>query len=73
MKVFVTGATGFIGQHLCHYLAKQGHHVNAFVRNAHKISCLPKENITIVKGNLRNQTVFRSPCGPCTLHVLREP
>ena len=33
MRVFVTGATGFIGQHLVHRLVTEGHSVVALVRN----------------------------------------
>jgi nucleoside-diphosphate-sugar epimerase len=54
MRIFVTGATGFIGQHLCHHLTKQGHHVMALVRNNNKLCCLPKNNTTIIQGNLKS-------------------
>jgi len=33
MKYFVTGANGFIGSYLCHYLIKNGHHVIASSRS----------------------------------------
>jgi nucleoside-diphosphate-sugar epimerase len=41
MRVLVTGATGFIGQHLCHHLVDQGHSVVALVRTPSKTSVLP--------------------------------
>ncbi len=33
MKILVTGATGFIGQHLCQHLTSEGHEVAAVVRS----------------------------------------
>ncbi len=58
MKFFVTGATGFIGIHLCRHLIKKGHEVVALVRNDAKLRFLPKENIEILRGNLES---FKDP------------
>jgi len=41
MKVFVTGATGFIGFHLCQRLVADGHSVVALVRDPKKATDLP--------------------------------
>ncbi len=41
MRVFVTGATGFIGRHLCQELTARGDHVVALVRSAAKAGSLP--------------------------------
>jgi dihydroflavonol-4-reductase len=41
MRVFVTGGTGFIGQHLCRRLVERGDHVVALVRTARKAAALP--------------------------------
>lgn len=35
MKILVTGATGFVGSHLCRYLTGRGHHVTAIGTRAH--------------------------------------
>lgn len=36
MKFFITGATGFIGKHLCHRLISEGHEISALVRSPFK-------------------------------------
>jgi len=43
MKIFVTGATGFIGAHLSRRLVAEGHSVVALVRNPKKVAELPPE------------------------------
>jgi nucleoside-diphosphate-sugar epimerase len=48
MKAFVTGATGFIGQHLCNALAARGDRIIAMVRNPDKASQLPQGTETFV-------------------------
>jgi dihydroflavonol-4-reductase len=42
MRVFVTGATGFIGRHLCRHLIDRGDEVVALVRSPQKAARLPK-------------------------------
>ncbi|GAB4014429.1 MAG: NAD(P)-dependent oxidoreductase [Bdellovibrio sp.] len=51
MKIFVTGATGFVGSHLCERLESDGHEVFALVRNPHKLQNLKFEG-KIVQGDL---------------------
>ena len=43
MKVLLTGATGFIGGHLCRRLVAGGNHVVALVRDPKKAASLPGE------------------------------
>jgi nucleoside-diphosphate-sugar epimerase len=57
MKAFVTGATGFIGAHLCRKLVADGHSVVALVRNPKKASDLPRE-VERVEGDL---SLFEDP------------
>lgn len=52
MRIFVTGATGFIGRHLCDALVHEGHQVVALVRSPEKVKKLPQENIEFLTGNL---------------------
>jgi farnesol dehydrogenase len=52
-KIFITGATGFIGGRLAGKLASQGHQIVALVRSPHKASPLAQySNITILQGSL---------------------
>ena len=57
MKFFVTGATGFIGVHLCRALCDAGHGVTALVRSPEKARSLPAE-VEPYPGDL---SVFRRP------------
>lgn len=50
MRIFVTGATGFIGSHLVEKLIKEGHQVTAYVRKTSSLEYLPKE-VEIVYGD----------------------
>ena len=56
MRVLVTGATGFIGQHLCEHLAERGDHVIALVRTPSKAAVLPPGTETLA-GDL---TLFKT-------------
>ena len=56
MKLLVTGATGFIGNHLVHRLVRDGHHVVALVRNRDKARDLPA--VEILEGDL---SLFENP------------
>ncbi len=58
MRIFITGATGFIGTHLCHRLVADGHEVIALVRNPQKARDLPTENLHQLKGDL---SIFKDP------------
>ena len=48
MRVLVTGATGFIGRHLCRELCRRGDDVLALVRPTSNTDVLPEEAETIV-------------------------
>ncbi len=54
MKVFITGATGFIDGNLFHELIKQGHHVGVLVRN--------RSNLKFI-GGLKLDSRFDVPVG----------
>jgi nucleoside-diphosphate-sugar epimerase len=53
MKVLITGATGFIGKHLCKLLNNQGHEIIALVRPGSDIFEISQlSNITFVFGDI---------------------
>jgi nucleoside-diphosphate-sugar epimerase len=53
MRVFVTGATGFIGAHLCKRLVASGHQVVALVRDPKKAAKeLPASGVETLAGDL---------------------
>ena len=51
-RVFVSGATGFIGSHLVLHLANEGHTVHAMFRSFQKAEILKHENICLFKGDV---------------------
>jgi nucleoside-diphosphate-sugar epimerase len=42
MKIFITGATGFVGKNLVRYYSERGHEIYQFRRNEHLYECLHK-------------------------------
>ena len=58
MKVFVTGATGFIGGHVVRRLAERGDEVVALVRDPSRASDLPG-GPTLVEGDLSDERAIR--------------
>lgn len=51
-KIFLTGATGFVGRHLVPALLRDGHHIRCLVRSASKADLLQKLGCEIVLGDL---------------------
>jgi UDP-glucose 4-epimerase len=70
MRVFVTGATGFIGAHLCRKLVGSGHEVVALVRDPKKAASeLPASDVETLAGDL---SVFERPdlvIPPCEIVI----
>ncbi len=52
MKIFITGATGYIGTNLALRLANSGHIVHALYRSLAKTSQLKHKNIKLFHGNI---------------------
>lgn len=68
MRIFVTGATGFIGSHLCRRLHQEGHQVVAMVRSAKKAQRLP-EDTELLPGNLDSFKDEKFVIPPCDVVV----
>ena len=72
MKVFVTGADGFIGSHLVEILIEKGYEVTALVLYnsfgskgwLDKIPENKKKNINIILGDIRDPSSFRDAMFP---------
>jgi len=55
MKIFVTGGTGFIGQHTIELLSKTNHQLILLVRKTSDSSFLNKLNVTLIEGDLADR------------------
>jgi nucleoside-diphosphate-sugar epimerase len=51
MKALVTGATGFIGSHLCEELIKRGYSVTCLVRETSNLKWIEDLDLNLVKGD----------------------
>lgn len=56
MRVFVTGATGFIGSHTAERLAKGGHELNCLVRRTSRAERLTKLGAALTLGDVTDRT-----------------
>lgn len=59
MKVFVTGATGYIGRAVAEALRRRGHRVAGLTRSAAKAPGLEAREIEAVVGNMRDYRTWR--------------
>ena len=64
-NIFITGATGFIGQKLALRLANEGHQVTALIRSKHKSKGLVHPSITLVEGDLFNTDALTAGMQDC--------
>ena len=53
MKIFITGASGYLGNRLVHKLADAGNIIHALVRDISN-PALQHPNIRLFKGDIRN-------------------
>ena len=64
-KIFITGATGFIGRKLAHKLAEEGNEVVALIRSKPKANDLKHERISFVEGDLFNHSALETGMEAC--------
>lgn len=63
MRVFITGATGFIGANLVRLLLQQGYEVRALVRPTSRLDNLQGLDVEIVKGDLNDPDLWQLMVG----------
>jgi len=69
MKVFITGATGYIGFHVALAMRRAGHKVWGLVRNQEKGEALAKNEIIPVIGNMRRPESYLSIAEQCSVLI----
>jgi dihydroflavonol-4-reductase len=74
MKVFVTGATGFVGAHVARHLAAQGAQLRLLVRATSNLANLEGLDAETVVGDLREPETLRVPIRGCdaVMHVAAD-
>jgi len=65
MKVFVTGATGFIGIQLVKRLVKEGHEVHALFRSESKANLIRHAGVKLYKGDILDKTSLDHAIAGC--------
>lgn len=63
MRVFITGATGFIGANLVRLLLQEGYEVRALVRPTSRLDNLQGLDVEIVKGDLNDPDLWQQMVG----------
>lgn len=58
MKIFLTGANGFVGGSVAHHLIAQGHSVRGLLRDPQKVGRLQAQGITPVIGSLDDRQLL---------------
>ena len=74
MKVFLTGATGFVGAHVARHLAGQGAQLRLLVRATSNLANLEGLDAETATGDLRDPETLRVPIRGCdaVMHVAAD-
>lgn len=59
MKIFITGATGFIGGHIARKLRERGDEVLALVRSPEKAATLGNLGCELITGTLADEAAIK--------------
>lgn len=65
MKIFLTGATGYIGHRIAHFFAEQGHQIHALIRDPKKEALLTHPNTIIFYGDLTDEGMLEKAAQGC--------
>jgi dihydroflavonol-4-reductase len=65
MKIFITGATGFIGSHLVKRLAQTKHEMVCLVRRSSNVSVLKNLHCTLVTGDVTDKSSLQEGMKGC--------
>lgn len=65
MKIFITGATGYIGRQVALHLANKGHVLHAIVRSPKKAQLLQHPNIALFEGDLHQPEQLSAAATGC--------
>jgi dihydroflavonol-4-reductase len=73
MRLFITGATGFVGAHVTQMAAQQGAELRVLARPTSKLTHLPR-HAEVVTGDLREPAAFASALGGCNalIHIAAD-
>jgi NAD+-dependent farnesol dehydrogenase len=69
MKIFITGATGYIGQQVALFLANQGHTLHALVRSQQKTTLLQHPNINFFSGDVGQPQALSNAAQGCDVCI----
>ena len=69
MRVFLTGATGFIGSHLIDRLVEDCYNLTALIRETSDLTFLPIDKITLHKGDLRDKNSLIDAMSDCNVVI----
>lgn len=74
-QFFITGANGFIGQHMVEYLVQRGHEVHTLIRPGSLPSFAISEHVIVHYGDLRDKaSLMRAmPVGAYVIHFAANP
>jgi len=65
MKIFITGATGYVGAHLINRLIEQGHFLHVLVRSIKKNPQLKNSSVAIFEGNILEKESIKKAMTGC--------